>query len=56
LSSNQFEESGRGFSFQHNEPLEMTMKHNPGEEDLTAAIIVNEWSEDSLEAIHPSIW
>jgi 16S rRNA (cytosine1402-N4)-methyltransferase len=51
VSSNQFEESGRGFSFQHNEPLQMTMKHNPGEEDLTAATIVNEWSEDSLEAI-----
>ncbi|MBX4198207.1 16S rRNA (cytosine(1402)-N(4))-methyltransferase RsmH [Candidatus Parcubacteria bacterium] len=51
LSSNQFEESGRGFSFQKDEPLGMTFKKKPGEEDLTAAMILNEWGEDTLETI-----
>ncbi len=51
LSSNQFEESGRGFSFQKDEPLSMSFKKNPSEEDLTAATILNEWSEDTLEII-----
>ncbi len=51
LSSNQFEESGRGFSFQKDEPLTMTFKKNPTEEDLTAAIIVNEWSEETLTTL-----
>lgn len=51
LSSNQFEESERGFSFQKDEPLLMTFKKNLGEGDLTAATILNEWGEDTLELI-----
>jgi 16S rRNA (cytosine1402-N4)-methyltransferase len=51
LSSNQFEESGRGFSFQKEEPLIMSFKKELSEEDLTAATILNEWSEETLEII-----
>lgn len=48
LSSNQFESSGRGFSFQKNEPLLMTFKAEPDDGDLTAAVIVNSWPEEKL--------
>ena len=48
LSSTQLEESGRGFSFQRDEPLWMTFKHSPKEEDVTAIDIVNHWSEESV--------
>ncbi len=51
LSSNQFEESGRGFSFQRDEPLLMTFKENPGESDLTAREIVNTWDEENIKTI-----
>ena len=51
LSSDQLENSGRGFSFIKNEPLLMTMKENPLPEDLTATDIVNNWSEKSLANI-----
>ncbi len=51
LSSFQLETAQRGFSFQKDEPLLMTMKKNPGEEDLTAHQIVNNWEEESLESI-----
>ncbi|MCF7834347.1 MAG: 16S rRNA (cytosine(1402)-N(4))-methyltransferase RsmH [Candidatus Pacebacteria bacterium] len=51
LSSDQFETSGRGFSFMKNEPLFMTMKENPSSEDLTAEDVVNDWSEESLTKI-----
>lgn len=51
LSSDQLENSGRGFSFMKDEPLLMTMKENPGEEDVTASDIVNTWSEKSLADI-----
>ncbi|MDO8482700.1 MAG: 16S rRNA (cytosine(1402)-N(4))-methyltransferase RsmH [bacterium] len=51
LSSNQFEESGRGFSFQKDEPLLMTFKIKPMESDLTAHRIINEWEEDNLAQI-----
>ena len=51
LSSDQLENSGRGFSFMKNEPLLMTMKENPLPEDLTARDIVNTWSEKSLADI-----
>ncbi len=51
LSSDQLENSGRGFSFMKNEPLLMTMKENPLPEDLTAMDIVNTWSEKSLADI-----
>ncbi|MDD5721278.1 MAG: 16S rRNA (cytosine(1402)-N(4))-methyltransferase RsmH [Candidatus Pacebacteria bacterium] len=51
LSSDQLENSGRGFSFMKNEPLLMTMKENPQAEDLTAMDIVNTWNEKSLADI-----
>jgi 16S rRNA (cytosine1402-N4)-methyltransferase len=51
LSSDQLENSGRGFSFLKDEMLLMTMKENPKEEDLTANDIVNTWSEKSLADI-----
>ena len=51
LSSNQIEESGRGFSFKADEPLLMTMKKNPQASDVTAHEIVNSWSEESLSDI-----
>lgn len=51
LSSDQFENVGRGFSFQKNEPLLMTIKQDPEDYDLTAEEIVNTWSEQSLADI-----
>ncbi len=51
LSSFQLEVSGRGFSFMKDEPLLMTMKKNPTEEDLTARDIVNTWEETTLADI-----
>jgi 16S rRNA (cytosine1402-N4)-methyltransferase len=48
ISSSQIEESKRGFSFKRDEPLLMTMKSNPSENDLTAYDIVNTWSEETL--------
>ncbi len=58
LSSDQFETSGRGFSFQKNEPLLMTFKENPdqkitpgGAPDLTARQIVNTWDEENIADI-----
>lgn len=51
ISSDQLELSGRGFSFQKDEPLLMTMSETPGESELTAADIVNTFDEDSLELI-----
>ncbi len=51
LSSDQLENAGRGFSFMKDEPLYMTMKENPNEDDVTAKEIVNTWSEESLADI-----
>ncbi len=51
LSSDQLENSGRGFTFMKDEPLLMTMKANPLPEDVTAKEIVNEWEEGNLADI-----
>ncbi len=67
LSSDQLENSGRGFSFMKDEPLLMQMKYssqylknktklsakeNPlPEEEITAYEVVNSWSEESLANI-----
>ena len=53
LSSNQLEESGRGFSFQKSEPLLMSFKKNPSETDLTAKDILNNWDEENIAQV---IW
>lgn len=51
MSSDQIDISGRGFSFQRDEPLQMNMKSELGEEDLTAWEIVNTWKEESIADI-----
>jgi 16S rRNA (cytosine1402-N4)-methyltransferase len=51
LSSDQLEESGRGFSFQKDEPLIMTFNPDPKETDITAHEIVNKWKEESIADI-----
>lgn len=49
ISSNQLEESGRGFSFQKDEPLSMSMSKDAS--GLSAKEIVNTWDEKALELI-----
>jgi 16S rRNA (cytosine1402-N4)-methyltransferase len=51
ISSFQLEDANRGFTFLKDEPLLMTMKKNPGKSDLTAALIVNTWGQESLADI-----
>lgn len=51
LSSDQLENSGRGFSFQRNEPLLMTFEKTPSKDALTARDVVNDFSQENLAAI-----
>ncbi len=51
LSSDQLETSGRGFTFQKDEPLTMTLSDTLGDDTLTAKEIVNEWQEENLADI-----
>ncbi len=51
VSSPEIDDSGRGFSFQRDEPLLMTLTDTITEETLTAADIVNSWSEENLADI-----
>lgn len=51
ISSDQLDESGRGFTFLKDEPLLMTMKKDLTDADLTAKEIVNTWSEENIATI-----
>ncbi len=51
LSSDQLDNSGRGFTFMKDEPLLMTMKEKPKKDDVTAFDIVNSWEEENLANI-----
>ncbi len=51
ISSFQLEVAGRGFSFMKDEPLLMTMKKDPSDEDITARDIVNTWKEETIADI-----
>ncbi len=48
LSSQELDSSGRGFSFRFDEPLLMTFRTLPSEEETTAYDIVNFWSEATI--------
>lgn len=50
-SSNQIEESGRGFTFKVDEPLLMTLNDKPEAGEITAHEVVNEWAEESIADI-----
>ena len=50
MSFFELEESGKGFSFQREEPLQMTYG-NPAEAVFTASDIVNSWDEEHLKDI-----
>lgn len=49
LNSRQLAESGRGFSFQKDEPLVMTFES--GKTGLNAKDVLNDWAEESLSQI-----
>jgi len=51
FSSDQMDESKRGFSFKNDEPLLMTLKNPLSESDLTAKEIVNTWDEQNITDI-----
>jgi 16S rRNA (cytosine1402-N4)-methyltransferase len=51
LNSEQFENSGRGFTFQKDEPLLMTLTNEITEDTLTAREIVNTWDEENIADI-----
>ena len=47
FSSHHLEKSGRGFSFQKDEPLDM--RYNPKTNELSAEKIINTWSGEAIE-------
>lgn len=51
VSSQEIDISGRGFTFQKDEPLLMTIKDKVDGNDLTAEKILNNWSEETLSDI-----
>lgn len=51
MSSDQLDQSARGFSFQKNEPLLMSMRSENIENHLTAREVVNQWKEESIADI-----
>src|SRR3989344_1083621 len=51
FSSDQIAQSGRGFSFQSDEPLLMTFSSNSFVGELTAYEIVNSWSEEDIRKV-----
>jgi 16S rRNA (cytosine1402-N4)-methyltransferase len=51
LSSEQLDVARRGFSFRFDEPLLMTLNDAPTEHELTASIILNQFSEEALANI-----
>lgn len=51
LSNHELESSGRGFSFQKDEPLLMTFPSDPSKVTFTAQSIVNTWDEENLVSI-----
>lgn len=51
LSSNQLDESGRGFSFKNDEPLFMTFASPSDSPLVTAQTILNTWGEQTLADI-----
>ncbi len=51
LSSVQLDESDRGFSFQRDTPLSMTLTVDPVEDEVTAYDVINNWSEQTLADI-----
>lgn len=51
ISSNQIEDSQRGFSFKRNEPLKMTLSKDGSGVVFTASDIVNGWDEENIITI-----
>jgi 16S rRNA (cytosine1402-N4)-methyltransferase len=51
VSSQELDESGRGFTFRFDEPLLMTFSAKPEEDETTAYDIVNCWSESTIADI-----
>lgn len=51
ISSQEIDMSGRGFTFQKDEPLLMTLKDKIDSDDLTAEKIVNNWQEENIADI-----